>query len=310
VRHVQQRFALSERRACRALGLPRSSHRYVAVKKEGEQALVGRMKELAKANPRYGHRRVCALLRREGWRVNRKRVQRLWRREGLRVPRAQRKRLRLGGSENGCVRRRAEYKNHVWSYDFTMDQTTDGKRLKLMPVVDEFTRECHAIEVERSITAEDVISTLSYLFQVHGEPEFIRSDNGPEFIARAVQEWLAATGVKTLFIAPGSPWENAYLESFNGKLEDELLGGEIFHTLLESRVLIEDYRLRYNHERPHSSLDYRTPAEFAATCATRENLTKRAETGPDPSFPHAAAGSCTKVLSSQPVENFTTLILS
>jgi putative transposase len=310
VRHVQQRFAISERRACRALGLPRSSHRYVAVKKKGEQALVNRVKELAKANPRYGHRRVCALLRREGWRVNRKRIQRLWRREGLRVPRAQRKRSRLGGSENGCVRRRAEYKNHVWSYDFTMDQTADGKRLKLMPVVDEFTRECHAIEVERSITAEDVISTLSYLFQVHGEPEYIRSDNGPEFIARAVQEWLASSGVKTLFIAPGSPWENAYLESFNGKLEDELLGGEIFHTLLESRVLIEDFRVRYNHERPHSSLDYRTPAEFAATCPTRESPVNQAEPQPGLSFPHAAAGSCTKVLSSQPVENSTTLVLS
>lgn len=291
------------------MGLPRSSHRYTPAKKEGEQALVARMKELSKADPRYGHRRVHALLRREGWRVNRKRVQRLWRLEGLRVPRAQRKRSRLGGSENGCVRRRAEYKNHVWSYDFTMDQTADGKRLKLMPVVDEFTRECHAIEVERSITAADVISTLDYLFRVHGEPEFIRSDNGPEFIARAVQDWLASSGVKTLFIAPGSPWENAYVESFNGKLEDELLGGEIFHTLLESKVLIEDYRVRYNHERPHSSLGYQTPAEFAATCRSPEQIGSEAA-APQPSYPRAAAGSCTKVLSSQPVDNSTALALS
>jgi putative transposase len=310
VRHVQQRFAISERRACRALDLPRSSHRYAAVKKEGEQALVQRMKELSRKNPRYGHRRVHVLLRREGWRVNRKRVQRLWRLEGLRVPRNQRKRSRLGGSENGCVRHRAEYKNHVWSYDFTMDQTAEGKRLKLMPVVDEFTRECHAIEVERSITAEDVISTLSYLFQVHGEPEFIRSDNGPEFLASAVQKWLASSGVKTLFIAPGSPWENAYAESFNGKLEDELLGGEIFHTLLEAKVLIEEYRVSYNHERPHSSLGYKTPAEFAATCATRETAGAAAKNKPESSFPHAAAGSCTKVLSSQHMGNSTTPVLS
>ena len=204
----------------------------------------------------------------------------------MKVPRRQRKRRRLGTSENGCVRKKAERRNQIWSYDFTMDQTADGKRLKLMPVVDEYTRECLAIEVERSMTAEDVISTLSYLFQVHGEPEFIRSDNGPEFIATAVQEWLAASGVRTLYISPGSPWENAYAETFNGKLEDELLGGEIFFTLAESRVLIEQYRLEYNHERPHSSLGYRTPAEFAAGF-------EKAEPPREPSFPHAAAGSCT-----------------
>lgn len=244
------------------------------------------MKALAKRHPRYGYRRVHALLVREGWPVNRKRIQRLWRAEGLKVPRRQRKRRRLGTSENGCVRKKAESRNQIWSYDFTMDQTADGKRLKLMPVVDEYTRECLAIEVERSMTADDVISTLRYLFQVHGEPEFIRSDNGPEFIARAVQQWLAASGVKTLYISPGSPWENAYVETFNGKLEDELLGREIFFTLPEARVLIEQYRVEYNHERPHSSLGYRTPAEFAAG-------PEYAETAREPSFPHAAAGSCT-----------------
>jgi putative transposase len=236
------------------------------VRPQRDQALVERMTVLAGKHPRYGYRRVHALLVREGWRINRKRVQRLWRAEGLRVPQRQRKRRRLGTSENGCIRKKAEYRNQIWSYDFTMDQTADGKRLKLMPVVDEFTRECHAIEVERRLTAEDVIATLSYLFQVHGEPEFIRSDNGPEFIATAVKHWLAASGVQTLYIAPGSPWENAYVETFNGKLEDELLGREIFHTLAESKVLIEQYRLEYNHERPHSSLAYQTPAEFAASC--------------------------------------------
>lgn len=224
------------------------------------------MRSLARKHPRYGCRRIHALLVREGWRVNRKRVHRLWREEGLQVRGRQRKRRRLGGSENGCTRKKAERKGHVWSYDFTLDQTEDGKRLKLMPIVDEYTRECLGVEVERSITAQDVIATLCYLFRVHGEPEYIRSDNGPEFIANAVRQWLSEAGVQTLYIEPGSPWENAYVESFNGKLEDELLGRELFTSLTEAKVLIEQYRLEYNHERPHSSLDYQTPAEFATSC--------------------------------------------
>lgn len=221
-------------------------------------------------HPRYGDRRMHALLCGQGWRVNRKRVQRLWREAGLRVVAKQRKRPRLvGASENGCTRKKAEQGNHVWSYDFTMDQTVDGRRLKRMPVVDEYTRQCHTIAVERSITAEAVVSTLRHLFQVHGAPEFIRSDNGPEFIAKAVKEWLACSGVKTLYIEPGSPWQNAYVESFNGKLDDELLGREVFTSLAEAKVLIEQYRLGYNHERPHSALGYRTPAEFAASVEER-----------------------------------------
>lgn len=264
--HLQERFGTSERRACRVVGQPRSTQRRQPQRSESDRALVKRMRKLARKHPRYGYRRIHALLRREGWRVNRKRVHRLWREENLKIRRRPRKRRRLGRSENGCTRKRAERKGHVWSYDFTLDQTEDGKRLKLMPVVDEFTRECLCIEVARSLTAKDVISTLSYLFQVHGEPEYIRSDNGPEFIATAVKEWLASSGVQTLYIEPGSPWENAYVESFNGKLEDELLGRELFSSLTEAKVLIEQYRLEYNHERPHSSLDYQTPAEFAASC--------------------------------------------
>ena len=264
--HLQERFGTSERRACRVVDQPRSTQRRQPPRSEADGALVEWMKKLARKHPRYGYRRIHALLRREGWRVNRKRVHRLWREEDLKIRRRSRKRRRLGGSENGCTRKRAERRNHVWSYDFTLDQTEDGRRLKLMPGVDEFTRECHAIEVERSLTAQDVISTLSYLFRVHGEPEYIRSDNGPEFIARAVKEWLASSGVQTLYIEPGSPWENAYVESFNGKLEDELLGRELFSSLREAKVLIEQYRLEYNHERPHSSLNYQTPAEFAASC--------------------------------------------
>jgi putative transposase len=228
--------------------------------------LLLRIRELAREHPRYGYRRITALLRREGWSVNRKRVHRLWRQAGLKVPQVQRKRRRLGHSENSCTRRRAERPNHVWSYDFIHDQTADGRGLKLLPIVDEYTRECLTIEVERHLTAKDVVSTLEYLFEVRGEPEHIRSDNGPEFIAEVVKDWLARRGAKTLYIEPGSPWENAYSETFNSRLRDELLDREVFETLKEAKVLLEDHRLDYNGHRPHSSLGYRTPAEFAATC--------------------------------------------
>jgi len=206
---------------------------------------------------------VWALLRREGRPVNKKRVHRLWRQEGLKVPDRQRKRRRLGGAENGCTRKRAGHKDHVWSYDFVMDQTEEGRRLKMMPVVDEYTRECLSIDVERSITAEDVVETLDSLFRRRGEPSFIRSDNGPEFVARAIKRWLEASGVETLYIEPGSPWENAYSETFISRFSDEVLKREVFADLLEAKVLIEDYRSHYNYRRPHSALGYRTPAEFA-----------------------------------------------
>ncbi len=223
------------------------------------------MVELSRENPRYGYRRVWALLRREGWPVNKKRVHRLWRQESLKVPEKQhkRRRLLLGGSENGCRRRRAEHKDHVWSYDFVMDLTEEGRRLKMMPVVDEYTRECLMIDVERSITAEDVVATLTSLFRSRGEPAFIRSDNGPEFMAKAVKQWLEASEVETLYIEPGSPWENAYSETFISRFSDELLKREVFTDLLEAKVLVDDYREHYNHRRPHSALGYLTPSEFA-----------------------------------------------
>ena len=218
---------------------------------------------LCRENPRYGYRRVWALLKREGWHVNKKRIYRLWREEGLKVPEGkQHKRGRLillGGSENGCTRRRAEYKDHVWSYDFVMDLTENGRRLKMMPVVDEYTRECLSIDVERSITAEDVVDTLSSLFRSRGEPAFIRSDNGPEFVARAIRQWLEVSGVRTLYIEPGAPWENAYSETFISRFSDELLKREVFADLLEAKVLVDDYREHYNHNRPHSALGYQTP---------------------------------------------------
>ena len=203
------------------------------------------------------------------------RVQRLWRREGLRVPQKRRKRRRLGVAANGCVRFAAERPNHVWSYDFVMDRTEDGRRLKLLTVVDEFTRECLAIHVARSITAEDLIDQLAALFIERGAPAHIRSDNGPEFIAKELRRWLATMGSSTLFIEPGSPWQNAYIESFNGKLGDELLDLELFTTIHEARHLVGAYRLDYNQTRPHSSLSYRTPDEFAATWAASGSASLR-----------------------------------
>jgi putative transposase len=204
VRHLQQSFCVSERRACRVAGQPRSSQRYVSMKVGKDAALVERMVALSIENPRYGYRRVWALLGREGWAVNKKRVQRLWREAGLKVPTKKvHKRKRLGSSENGCTRRRAEYPGHVWSYDFAMDATEDGRRLKVMPVVDEHSRQCLALEMERSITAEGVVEILERLFTERGELAYIRSDNGPEFIAEAIKRWLAASGVKTLYIEPG-----------------------------------------------------------------------------------------------------------
>ena len=215
---------------------------------------------MARQYGRYGYRRITALLRREGWQVNHKRVERLWRREGLKVPQKQPKRGRLWLNDGSCIRRRPEYRSHVWSYDFVADRTHDGRALKMLTIVDEYTRECLAIKVARRLRSLDVIETLSDLFIQRGAPANIRSDNGPEFTAELVREWLAGLGVQTLFIEPGSPWENGYVESFNGKFRDELLEREIFYTLKEARVLIECWRQEYNTVRPHSSLGYRPPA--------------------------------------------------
>ena len=230
---------------------------------------------LSRENPRYGYRRVWALLGREGWAVNKKRVQRLWREAGLKVPAKERKRRRLGSSQNGCTRRRAEYIDHVWSYDFAMDATEDARRLKVMPIVDEYGRECLALEMERSITSEDVVRTLDRLFTERGEPGYIRSDNGPEFIAKAIKRWLAASGVETLYVEPGAPWENAYSETFISRLRDELLDREVFANLKEAQVLAGEYREHYNQSRPHGALGYLTPAEFAAREAEQLEFVQR-----------------------------------
>ena len=241
------------------LGQPRSTQRQQPVIKSDEEALRERIIALALDYGRYGYRRITALLRSDGWRTNHKRVERIWRQEGLKVPQKQPKRRRLWFNDGSCIRLRAMHKNHVWSYDFVADRTHDGKAIRMLNIIDEFTRECLAIRCERKILAIDVIETLAELFITRGVPEYIRSDNGPEFVADLLREWLFNLDVRTAFIEPGSPWENGYIESFNGKLRDELLNGEIFDTLVEARVITEQWRYHYNASRPHSSLAYRAP---------------------------------------------------
>lgn len=216
--------------------------------------------ELARLYGRYGYRKIAALLRHAGWLVNDKRVERIWLREGLKVPRKQPKRGRLWLNDGSCIRLRPEHRDHVWSYDFVEDRTHDGKKYRMLNIVDEFTHECLAIRMARKLKAIDVIDVLSDLFILRGVPAHIRSDNGPEFVAKAVQEWIAAVGAKATYIAPGSPWENGYIESSNARLRDELLDGEIFYTLKEAQIIVESWRRHYNTIRPHKSLGYRPPA--------------------------------------------------
>jgi putative transposase len=228
------------------------------------------MLELVRRHPRYGYRRVWALLRMEGWLANRKRIWRLWKIEGLKVPQKRRKRMRLGTSDNGCIRRRAERKDDVWAWDFIFDRTENGRSIKWLSVIDEFTRECLVLEVNRTMTANDVVDVLIDLAALRGLPRHIRSDNGPEFIAGAIRSWLAGAKVQTLYIEPGSPWENGYAESFHSRLRDELLDVEVFMSLAEAKALAMAWRLEYNHRRPHSSLKYQTPAAFAALCVKKD----------------------------------------
>jgi transposase InsO family protein len=236
------------------------TQRYVQQIADEEERLAARVIELATQYGRYGYRRITALLKQEEWQVNHKKIERIWRREGLKVPQKQPKRRRLWLNDGSCIRLRPEYKDHVWSYDFVMARTSDGRAFRILAILDEYTRECLAMLVARRITSGDVIEQLYELFLLRGVPEHIRSDNGPEFTSKAIRKWLNKLGVKTLFIEPGSPWENGYIESFNGKLRDELLNREIFTTLTEAKILIEQWRREYNQFRPHSSLGYRPPA--------------------------------------------------
>lgn len=266
---LHDRLGYSKRRICRAIGQAWSTQGYRERVRPEDRYLVAEMRRLAVRWPRYGYRRITVLLRRDGWRVNVKRVHRLWKQEGLQIRRKARKKRRLGHGANACDRRRPRYKNHVWGYDFVSERTERGGQVKLLTVVDEFTRECLTIEVGRTFTGRDVIATLEELFAIRGRPKYLRSDNGPEFAAKAVRKWLRRLGVGTLFIEPGSPWENGYVESFNGKLRDECLNGELFLNQTETRYVADRWRLDYNHHRPHSMLNWATPAEFAARCRGR-----------------------------------------
>ena len=257
---VVAKHGVSERLACRVLGQHRSTQRKKPTRPDDEAALTADITSLATQYGRYGYRRITAMLRQRGWRVNAKRVARIWRREGLKVPAKQPKRGRLWLNDGSCIRLRPEYPNHVWSYDFVEDRTHDGRKYRMLNVIDEFTRECLAIRINRKLKSTDVIDVLSDLFIMRGVPTHVRSDNGPEFIAQPLRDWLAAVGSKTAYIMPGSPWENGYCESFNSKLRDELLNGEIFYTLKEAKIVIETWRRHYNTIRPHSSLRYQPPA--------------------------------------------------
>jgi transposase InsO family protein len=252
------------------LGQARSTQRLRPLISGEESRLVADIISLATKYGRYGYRRITAMLNNsnKGWQVNHKRVERIWRQEGLKVPQKQPKRGRLWLNDGSCIRLRPEHEDHVWSYDFVTARTADGRAFKMLTIIDEYTRECLAILVERRITSQDVIDQLFNLFVFRGIPEHIRSDNGPEFTAREIRKWLARLDVKTLFIEPGSPWENGYIESFNGKLRDELLNREIFTTLTEAKVLIADWRKEYNQVRPHSAKGYKPPAPEAKMLGT------------------------------------------
>jgi len=267
VSHVQGQLACSQRRTCSVLGQHRSTQRYVIRIAADESALVGRIEEIVRAHPRYGYRMVCGRLRLDGWRVNHKRVHRLCRREGLRVPRTRRRKRRLGVSANGIDRRRATRPNDVWCWDFVEDSDHRGRPLRWLTLVDEFTRECLLLEVERSMSGERVRDLLAEAIRLRGVPGHIRSDNGSEFIATKLRQFLKATEIETLYIEPGSPWQNGYGESFNGRLRDELLNAEIFADLLEAKSLASHWRHEYNHRRPHSSLGYAPPSVYASRLA-------------------------------------------
>ena len=250
----------SERRICRALGIQRSSIRYIPEPRSDEGPLRADIVRLAAQYGRYGYRRVTALLWQEGWKISPSRVERIWKQEGLKVPQKQPKRGRLWLHDGSCVRLRATHKNHVWSWDFVMDRTDDGRVIKILTLIDEYTKEALAVYPARRIRANDVIDIFADVMVERGIPEYLRSDNGPEMIAKVLRNWLARVGTKTAYIMPGSPWENGYCESFNGKLRNELLDGEIFYTLREAQVIIEQWRWHYNRIRPHSALGYRPPA--------------------------------------------------
>jgi len=272
VKYLVKQMGSSQRRACVVVGLSRSLVRYIARRRRDEAKLIKKIHRLAIRHSRYGYRRITVLLRREGWQVNRKRVHRIWKSEGLGLPQRRPKRRRMGPTE-GIVNK-AEYPNHVWSYDFVEDRTERGGKLRILAIIDEYTRECLAIRVAASIPASAVVGVLEWLFLTRGVPKFLRSDNGPEFVAKAVCRWLKESGCSSLFIKPGSPWENGYIESFNDKLRDECLNRDVFRNGKEAQAIVEAFRQEYNNYRPHSSLDYLTPAEFVRRYYEKNQITE------------------------------------
>jgi len=256
----------SKAQACRALGMTRSGVYRLSRESLESRRLHKEIVDLSKKHPRYGYRRIGAVMRRGGWKINDKRVQRVRNEESLQVSKRQKKMKRLGIST--AERQRADHPNHVWSWDFVTDQTDNGSNIRLLTLIDEHTRQWLAVHVAWNIRAVDVITVVEAAMERYGIPEHIRSDNGPEFIAYAIQDWLRDKGVKTLYITPGSPWENGHIESFHDKLRDEFLNREVFGSLLEAKVLAEQHRIEYNEERPHSSLGYKTPNEAAACWQT------------------------------------------
>lgn len=257
---LQGRFGVSERVACKVLGQPRSTHRYCPIRRDDEDALTEAIIGLASCYGRYGYRRVAALLQEAGWQVGKDRVSRIWRREGLKVPQKHKPRARLWLNEGSCIRLRPQRPNHVWSYDFVAARTQDGRALRLPPLIDEHTRQCLVIKVARRLNSFNVIEALADAMLTYGVPQYVRSDNGAEMTAKVVRNWLHQLGAKTLYIEPGSPWENGDNESFNGKLRDEGLNQDIFYSLKEAQIVIEQWRRHYNSKRPHSALGYRPPA--------------------------------------------------
>jgi len=270
VEHGQE-LGASERHACRLVKQPRGTQRYQPTQRNDEDALTRAIIALASHYGRYGYRRITIELQRAGWQVGKDRVERIWRREGLRVPQKQKPRGRLWLNDGSCVRLRPERRNHVWAYDFVSTFTHDGRTVRMLNLIDEYTRECLAIRVARRLGSYEVIEALADVMVWRGTPENIRSDNGPEFVAKELRKWLANIGTGALYIKPGSPWENGYCESFNGKLLDECLNGEIFYSLKEAQVVIEEWRVEYNTRRPHSALGYRPPAPAACSPWVRHN---------------------------------------
>lgn len=266
---VQQKLDVSERRACSTLGLNRTVKRYKCRKSDNENDIKEAIIRLVSKYGRYGYRRITAMLKSESWKVNHKRIERIWREEGLRVPKKQKKKGRIYLKNGSCVRLKPLYRNHVWSYDCVEDRLANGKKIKMLTVIDEFTRESLAIRVEKNITSKHVLDTISDLSSERGVPEYIRSDNGSEFTAKILQTFIKEIGAKTAYITPGSPWENGFIERFNGTLRDELLNQELFYSLKEARILIENFRREYNSTRPHSALNYLAPLTFIQSQKTQ-----------------------------------------